>query len=75
MAASADLNDPESATGSTATPGAPGPSGPALAEHDNQRKSSPCDHCDDLLVHGFLLEFRRSYILADEIPCRLLMSE
>src|SRR3979490_2022809 len=37
MAASADLNDPESATGSTAAPDAPGPSGPALAEHDGGR--------------------------------------
>jgi adenosylmethionine-8-amino-7-oxononanoate aminotransferase len=37
MAASADLNDPAAAEGSTAAPNAPGPSGPALDEHDGGR--------------------------------------
>ena len=37
MAASADLNDPNTATGSTSAPGAPGPAGPALAEQEGGR--------------------------------------
>jgi adenosylmethionine-8-amino-7-oxononanoate aminotransferase len=37
MAASADLNDPTTAEGSTPAPNAPGPSGPALAEPDTGR--------------------------------------
>jgi adenosylmethionine-8-amino-7-oxononanoate aminotransferase len=37
MAASAELNDPTSGGGATASPDAPGPSGPALAEHGDSR--------------------------------------